>query len=259
MAGLPNLFRVDGQIALVTGGAGNLGHSLCTALAEAGATVICAGRDLEKAQAVAREVTTKGGICLPLAMNLADPHSINRAMAELRERHGGVDLLINNAISQFPGRLENLSPEDWSAAMAVDSDGFFRVTQACLQDMLVRGRGNIISIASVLGMVAAEARLYPKGLDSFRPNYFFVKAGVVGFTRYVATAYADQGIRANCISPGGIEPRGGAPNTPFADRVPMKRLARPDEMQGALLYLASEASSYVTGHNLVVDGGYTAW
>lgn len=260
MENLGQSFRLGGRVALVTGGAGTIGRSLCAGLAEAGATVICAGRNLDACKAVAAGICDRGLDASAMSFDLADPESIAALIARADRLKGGVDILVNNAISQFPGNVETLPLADWEAAMAVDGTGFFRITQLCLAGMAQRGHGNIITIASILGVVAAESDLYAEGLDGFRPSYFYSKAGVIGFTRFIATAYASRGIRANCVSPGGVEtdpprPDGGK----FRDRVPMKRLARPDEMKGAVVYLASDASSYVTGHNLIVDGGYTAW
>jgi NAD(P)-dependent dehydrogenase (short-subunit alcohol dehydrogenase family) len=261
VARLADAFRVDGQVALVTGGAGTIGRSLCAALAEAGATVICAARHLDRCEEVVESIRRDGWIALALPLDLANPDSIDDLYQSARERAGSVDILVNNAVSQVPGHVERYSVEAWEAAMAVDATGFFKMTQVCLNGMLEKGRGNIITVASILGTVAAEARLYPaRGIEGFRPSYFFTKAGVVGFTRFIATAYADRNIRANCISPGGVEtdpPRADA--GAFIDRVPMKRLAQPDDLKGAVAYLASDASAYVTGHNLIVDGGYTAW
>lgn len=261
MPRLADAFRIDGQVALVTGGAGTIGRALCYGLAEAGATVICAARHLDRCEEVAEGIRRDGGRALALPLDLASPDSIDQLCAAAQERAGGIDILVNNAVSQVPGHVERYSVEDWEASMRVDGTGFFRITQACLNGMLEKGRGNIITIASILGVVSAEARLYPeRGIAGFRPSYFFTKAGVVGFTRFIATAYGDRGIRANCISPGGVEshpPRKDSAG--FIERVPVKRLAKPEDLQGAVVYLASDASSYVTGHNLIVDGGYTAW
>ncbi len=258
---LSEAFRLDRRVALVTGGAGTIGRSLCEGLAEAGATVICAARQLDRCEAVADKINAAGGAAIALPLDLGDTGSIDALHAAAVARTGGIDILVNNAISHYPGHVERYPVEDWEASMAVDATGFFRMTQVCLTGMLERGRGNIITIASILGVVAPEERLYPaRGLEGFRPSYFYAKAGVVGFTRFIATAYAERNIRANCVSPGGVEadpPR--ADGHLFADRVPMKRLARADEIKGAVVYLASDASSYVTGHNLIVDGGYTAW
>ncbi len=261
MSGAGDIFRLDGKVALVTGGAGTIGRSLSAGLAAAGATVIVAARDIARCEAVVASITANGGKAIALPLDLASEDSIVALVQAARQQAGVVDILVNNAISQYPGHVETYSVADWEKSMAVDATGFFRITQLCLDGMLERGGGNIITIASILGMVAPEERLYPaRGIAGFRPSYFYSKAGVVGFTRFIATAYAERNIRANCISPGGVEsdpPRGDASG--FIDRVPMKRLARPDDLQGAVIYLASDASSYVTGHNLVVDGGYTAW
>lgn len=261
MAGLERAFRLDGRVALVTGGAGTIGTSLCRGLAEMGATVICASRDLDACRSVADAITGTGGSALALPLDLADPDSIGALHKAAEAQTDGVGILVNNAVSHFPGPFETYSIEDWEASMAVDATGYFRITQLFLNSMLARGSGNIITIASILGQVAPDERLYPAaGAAGFRPTYFFTKAGVVGFTRFLATAYAERGIRANCISPGGVErdpPRPDAAD--FINRTPMKRLAQPEDLQGAAVYLASDASAYVTGQNLIVDGGYTAW
>jgi NAD(P)-dependent dehydrogenase (short-subunit alcohol dehydrogenase family) len=254
-------FKLTGRVAVVTGGSGNIGRSLCEALAEAGATVVVAARNLARCEAVADGIRGAGGNAVALPLDLADEASIVALRAAVVAKAGTADILVNNAISMFPGHVESYTPEDWEKSMRVDATGFFRITQVFLNDMLAAGRGNIITIASMLGMVAAEERLYPaRGLAGFRPNYFFVKAGVVGYSRFLATAYATRNIRVNCISPGGVEanpPRTDA--AAFIERVPMKRLAAPADLKGAVVYLASDASAYVTGQNLVVDGGYTAW
>jgi NAD(P)-dependent dehydrogenase (short-subunit alcohol dehydrogenase family) len=261
LPGVLDTFTLTGRVAVVTGGSGNIGKSLCEALAEAGATVVVASRNPEKCEIVAEAIRAASGKAIALALDLADDQSIVALRDAVVAKAGTADILVNNAISMFPGHVESYTPEDWERSMRVDATGFFRITQVFLNDMLAAGRGNIITIASMLGMVAAEERLYPaRGLAGFRPNYFFVKAGVVGYSRFLATAYAARNIRVNCISPGGVEanpPRTDA--AAFIERVPMKRLASPDDMKGAVVYLASDASAYVTGQNLVVDGGYTAW
>jgi NAD(P)-dependent dehydrogenase (short-subunit alcohol dehydrogenase family) len=261
LANVLDAFRLDGRVALVTGGSGNIGTSLSTALAEAGATVVIASRNMETCAAAARKLRDAGHKAIALPLDLADDGSIARLRDAATVEAGVVDILVNNAISMFPGHVVRYASEDWEKSMRVDATGFFRITQTFLNDMLAAGRGNVITIASILGMVAADPRLYPaRGIEGFRPSYFFTKAGVVGYSRFLAAAYADRNIRVNCISPGGVQaspPRTDAGG--FIDRVPMRRLAEPDDLKGAVVFLASDASAYVTGHNLVVDGGYTAW
>jgi NAD(P)-dependent dehydrogenase (short-subunit alcohol dehydrogenase family) len=257
---LAAMFRLDNRIAVVTGGGGRIGSGICEALAEAGAMVICANRNIERSEAVVSRVRAAGGKATAFPLDLADDRSINGLRNAVSDRFGPATVLVNNAISNIPGHVERYSREDWEASMNVDATGYFRITQLFLNDMLANGGGSIITIASILGMVSPDPRLYPTGMDWFRPNYFYAKAGVVGFTRFLAAAYAERNIRVNCISPGGIEmdpPRKGAEG--FIDRTPMKRLGTPDDLKGAVVFLASDASSFVTGHNLVVDGGYTVW
>lgn len=252
--------RFDGRVVVVTGGSGNLGSATCRAFASLGATVVPASRDLGRGDALAASIRAAGGQARAVHLDQGDAASIDAAVEEVRREHGGIDVLVNNAISMHPGHIERYPVEDWEASMRVDATGWFRMTQQCLLDMLARGGGSIVSVASVLGQVSADARLYPRGLDQFRPHYFFVKAGVVGFTRFLAATYGDRGIRANCVSPGGIEqdpPRADADG--WRNRTPMRRLGSPEEMAAGIVFLASDAASYITGHDLVVDGGYTAW
>ncbi len=254
-------FRLDGRVAIVTGGAGMLGTALSAGLAEAGAAVAIASRDRAKCETLAAELRKDGLSAVGLPLDLADDDSIVALRDEVIRRFGRIDILVNNSVSKFPGHVETLPVSEWERAMRVDGTGFFYMTQVCLQQMLKQERGNIINIASIYGLRGADPRIYPpNGLAGFRPNYFFIKAGIINFTRFLAVAYAGQNIRVNCLSPGGIETnRPTEIGRRFADRTPMGRLARPEEFKGAIVFLASEASGYMTGHNLVVDGGFVAW
>jgi len=256
-----DLFRLDGRVAVVTGGSGNLGSAICRGLAEAGATVVVASRNEEACGAVARQLDAEGGRAVGIPVDLASEESIEALGATVIQRFGHADILVNNAVSKIPGHVERLPLKDWEAAMQVDATGYFRITQLFLNEMLRAGSGNIISISSVLGEVAADPSLYPPlGVEGFRPNYFFIKAGMINFTRFLAATYAERNVRVNCISPGGLEPPSPVANpSRWASRTPMRRLAAVEELRGAVVFLASDASSYVTGHNLVVDGGYLAW
>ena len=254
------MFRLDGRVALVSGASSPIGSAACDVLADAGAIVACAARNVAKAEAAAAAIVRRGGKAFALPLDLSSEKSVDDTHRAAVARAGVVDILVHNAISQFPGHVERYSRADWEASMAVDATGYFQMTQLCLNDMIRKGGGNIITIASILGIVSFDKRLYPNrgGLDSFRPNYSYVKAGVAGFTRFIAASYADKNIRANCLSPGGVDTEETHPDeAPFAARTPMGRFAQPAEMKGPILFLASDASAYMTGQNLVVDGGYT--
>lgn len=260
-------FRLDNRVAIITGGASSLGQSLARGLAEAGATIVIASRNLESCQRFATELKERGGSAVGLRLDLTDEQSIDALAHEVVERYGRADILVNNAISRFPGDVHDFSAANWEAAMRVDATGFFLITQRVLHEMAQAGSGSIINIASPLGERSPVPELYPAGLDSLRPSFFFVKAGVINFTRYLAVAYAAHGVRVNCLSPGyninppGYSSPGGIAIDPsrFAERVPMRRLGHLDEYKGAAVFLASDAASYMTGQNLVVDGGYSIW
>lgn len=255
-----SLFDIRGQVFLVTGATGVLGTSLCRGLARQGACVLVGGRDRGRAEALAAELTAEGLEATAVELDLAEAVSIDGAIETCVQKYGRIDCLVNNAISHIPGHVETYAITDWEASMKVDATGYFRVTQQVLKVMLARHQGSIVNISSVLGTLGPDPRLYPSGLDGMRPHYFFVKAGVLGFTRFLAVAYADRGIRVNAISPGGFAPEDTPlANERFSSQVPMGRLGTPDEFLGAVVFLASSASSYVTGHNLVIDGGYSAW
>jgi NAD(P)-dependent dehydrogenase (short-subunit alcohol dehydrogenase family) len=243
--------RLDGRVAVVTGGSSTLGRAIGNALSEVGASVVLASRDEERCRAAAVGIERTEG----LSLDLADEQSIDRLADAVLERHGRADVLVNNAVSWRAGNVEAYPVEDWERSMRVDGTGFFRITQRFVREMVHAGGGSIVNIASVYGVVSAEPGLYPAGVDGFRPTYFFAKAGMINYTRFLAVVHASQGIRVNCVSPGGV---GIDPPRPsrMSERIPMGRVAEPHEIAAAVVFLASDAASYITGHNLVVDGGF---
>jgi NAD(P)-dependent dehydrogenase (short-subunit alcohol dehydrogenase family) len=266
-------FRMDGRVAIITGGAGLLGAEFCRTLTDAGATVLVADLDVEKAEAVAAGLRTGGGKAGGLALDVTRPESVNEAFHRVCREHGGVDVLVNSAAldpkfdaahhEKAVNAFEDYPLEMWNQALAVNLTGMFLCSQAVSRPMLERGRGVIINICSTYGLVGPDQRIYerPGKPRQFKPVYYSVtKAGVLGMTRYLATYFAGTGLRVNALTPGGVfNDHEDDFVAHYSARTVLGRMARRDEMNGALLFLASDASSYMTGSNLIVDGGWTAW
>jgi NAD(P)-dependent dehydrogenase (short-subunit alcohol dehydrogenase family) len=265
-------FNLEGKVALVTGGAGILGRHFCAALADSGADVAVLDLSPTAGQEVAEEISDRFGVrALGVGADVANPSSIRKAVDEIEAGLGPIDILHNNAASKgndmqrFFAAPEEYSQDMWRNIMSVNLDGMFWVAQAVGARMASRGRGSIIQTASIYGIVSPDQRIYKGshymgGAINTPPVYAASKAGVVGLTKYLATYWAPKGVRVNCLTPGGVE--SGQNETfknSYAARTPMGRMADAHEMTGALLFLASDAASYVTGHNLVVDGGWSVW
>ena len=268
MSAAPGMFRLDGCAAIVTGGAGLLGAEHAAALAECGADVVLADLRPEPCERRAQELAARTGArVLGARCDVRSPESWRELLDLALSAFGRVDVLVNNAAYTSDSRSPRYGAsfldfplEDWSAVLEVNLTGTFLGCQTVGREMLRRGSGSIVNLASLYGVVSPHHRIYP-GTGIAQPAAYSVsKAAVVGLTRYLGTLWAEHGVRVNCITPGGVF---NGHTDPFASRYaalsPAGRMARPDEMRGALVYLASPASSYCTAHNLVVDGGWTAW
>lgn len=266
-------FRLDGQSAVVFGGVGLLGKQFCQTLAEAGANVVVADINYNEAKAVARHLTDTGYSALPVKVNVTDPVSIQAMVAKTQEVFGRLDILVcsagmdpkfeANGFGKQNNSFEDYPLDAWRQALDVNLTGMFLCAQAAVKPMLAQHYGVIINICSTYGVVAPDQRIYsrPGQPQQFKPVYYSVtKAGVLGLTRYLASYYTGKNIRVNALSPGGVYNNHDELFIQnYSYRTMMGRMAHLDEMNGALLFLASEASSYMTGTNLVVDGGWTAW
>lgn len=270
-------FDLTGRVAVVTGGIGLLGKEFCRTLAEAGAYVVIVDINAEACSLLEAELNSSGYKAFSVASDITNPDSVNNMVNQVIAKYGRLDVLVNSAALDpkfdpdafakgiSPGKFEEYPLEQWNAAINVNLTGTFLVTQACVKPMLANGKkGSIINICSTYGLNGPDQRIYRKedgSQSAFKPVYYTVsKAGIVGFTKYLAAYYMETEIRVNMLTPGGVF---NNHNETFVKNYSAKtiigRMAHLDEMNGALLFLASDASSYMTGNNVVVDGGWTAW
>jgi NAD(P)-dependent dehydrogenase (short-subunit alcohol dehydrogenase family) len=269
-------FDLTGRVAVITGGVGLLGAEFCRTLAEAGAAVVVVDLNASASQAVADSLTKSGTRALAVPTDITNPDAVSALVEQTLSTFGRLDILVNsaaldpkfdpNAVSKgiTPGAFEDYPLDLWNSALNVNLTGMFLMTQACVKPMIAQGKkGSIVNICSTYGLNGPDQRIYIKEGKrvAFKPVYYTVtKAGVMGFTKYLAAYYADTEIRVNALTPGGVfNNHEDYFVKNYSAKTILGRMAKKDEMNGALLFLASDASSYMTGNNVVVDGGWTAW
>ncbi|MCE5278155.1 MAG: SDR family oxidoreductase [Planctomycetaceae bacterium] len=266
-----NRFDVAGKSVIITGGAGMLGSEYAAALSDMGARVAVADANSDRAAALAKKVP--GSIAV--TVDIVDPDSVRAMVAAVLDAFGRIDSLVNNAAldpkfdpgnaGKHTSAFENLPLEVWQQSLDVNLTGMFLCTQAVVPHMLSQGAGTIINISSTYGMCGPDQRLYesddPSKPVNYKPvTYTVTKSAVFGFTKYLATYYGLKGIRTNTLTIGGVYNNHAEEFVRrYSSRTPMGRMARKDEYCGALAFLISDASSYMTGSNLVCDGGWSAW
>lgn len=267
-------FDLSGKAVIVTGGAGLLGKSHCHALAAAGASVVIADILGDEAEHAAAEVAQASGAdVLPIHVDVSEPDSVQAMVDAALEAFGSVDVLVNNAAldpkfdpahqAEHTNRFEDFPLDAWRRAIDVNITGMFLCARAAATPMGRSGRGSIINVSSTYGLVGPDQRLYARQGQppNYKPvTYSVSKAAALGLTRYLATYFAGTQIRVNALTPGGVF--AGHDDefvARYSARTVLGRMAEREEISAALLFLASDASSYMTGANLVVDGGWTAW
>lgn len=267
-------FSLRDRVAIITGGAGFLGVHYCQSLAEFGAHVVVADLDEQASVELAERVTESTEVeALGLSVDVSNPESVLEMVRATMDKFNRIDILVNNAAldpkfdsehsGEHTNRFEDFPFEMWQQALDVNITGMYLCAQAVSRPMLEANRGLIVNVSSTYGIVGPDQRLYEREGEAvqFKPvTYTVTKSAVLGLTKYLAAYFHSTGIRVNTLTPGGVFAGHDEEFVRrYSDKTILGRMAEPEDMCGALLFLVSDASSYMTGANLVVDGGWTAW
>tara|TARA_B110000008_G_C16958536_1_gene559185 strand:+ start:864 stop:1643 length:780 start_codon:yes stop_codon:yes gene_type:complete len=254
-----NLFSLKGGCALVIGGAGKVGFPMAEALAEAGARVYIASRSAENYQLAVDRLKSLGLDVIGIAVDQSNESSVKQALKFISDGYKTPDILINSGCDRPMTKFYNDSIENWDKSMEVNSRGLFVTCRIFGNAMALQRKGSIINISSIYGMVAPDMGIYDGVNFETEPDYPFVKGGIIAYSKYLSSYYAKNNVRVNCISPGGVFNDQKEPFlSNYEKKTPLGRMANPNDMKGIALFLASEASSYITGSVIPVDGGWTA-
>ncbi len=265
------LFSLENKVAVVTGGLGLLGKNHCIALAEAGARVVVTDLDDEKCKEFSKSL---GPGHFGIGADITNPDSVKKLRDKFLQSFNQIDILVNNAalndMFEYPAAAAELSMFEnyplslWQKSIDVNLTGTFLCSQIIGTEMANKGKGSIINIASTYGITAPDQSIYKKedGTQTFYKSaaYPVTKGAIISFTKFLAAYWGNKGVRVNSLSPGGVENNQEEYFIKnYSSRTPLGKMAQPTDYKGAIIFLASDASSYMTGANLVVDGGWTAW
>ncbi len=256
------LFDLGGRVALVTGASGHLGRALAEALAEAGCRVVVASRDSNRAKAAAEQLAgPEAGRHLAVSIDQLDEQSVVSGFQAAVDQAGQIDILVNNGHEGLAADWTDVTAEQFTRQLS-NATGYFLLARRLRDHAVERGApASVIMLGSMYGVVGSYPDAY-QGLGPASPvAYHALKGGIVHLSRHLAVYWATDGVRVNCLSPGPFPSPKVSPKLVerLEARSPMARMGQPHELKGAVVFLASEASSYITGHNLIVDGGWTAW
>ena len=262
--GRPPLFDLSGRAVWVVGGAGYLGQPICRLLAELGAKVIIADTRTDAAHAATQKLCESGLSAEAMTLDLGDEPAVATAVQQIHASHGRLDVAINATAFSTGKPMQEMQVSDWEKGLRVTLIGAFLMARESAKVMLAQGKGSIIQFSSMYGVVSPDPRMYPPPLVMNPLDYGAGKAGILQMVRYQAVVYGPHGVRVNAIVPGTFpNPTGHGGNPEFVSKLnakaPMGRVGKAEEIAGAVAFLASDASSYVTGTQIVVDGGWTAW
>ena len=263
---IQKIFDLTDKVVVITGASGMLGAQYAYGLSECGANVILADIDISKSKTIEKKIiknfSTKP---MSIKLDLTNKESILSMTSSILKKYSKIDILINNAAYQGNPKIrssgfENLELETWNQAIDVNLTGVFLCCQSIGKQMIKQKSGNIINIASTYGLVGPDQRIYGKSGQNSAIFYAATKSAILNLTRYLATYWEGKGIRVNTFSPGGVENKQDPDFIKkYSKKTPLGRMAKKDEYVGSIIFLASDASSYMTGSNLIVDGGWTAW
>jgi len=255
-----DMFSLSGKVALVTGGAGLYGRQIVQALAEAGADTIMASRNVDALEKQAEKFKAQGLDNITVhKLDQSDENSIRQLRSDVLEKFGKIDILVNNAVAR-PMKPNVYDPRAFAESMKINVTGLYMMSELFAEPMKQQKSGSIINVGSIHGMIGIDLTLYEGlGFSSAVPDYFFHKGGMINYTRYFASILGHYNVRVNCVSPGGFfnnQPEEFVKR--YNDRTFLGRMANEQDLKGVIVFLASDASAYITGANIPVDAGYTA-